>query len=124
MKRDKSFLNEPSKKMLVFSAALALVACTVVLWGVIGHSGKLVRQNAELAMSMSTMAPEPKWDASLKRETLTKSLTEAYPDLLGTQISFAAPCWAVVHTEKCSMLLKWQAEGDGFTWTILDKSAL
>ena len=124
MKRDNSFINEPSKKMLVFSAAIALVACTVVLWGVIGHSGKLVRQNAELALAMSRMAPEPKWDASFKREILEKSLIAAYPNLSGAQISFAAPCWTVVHTEKGSLLLKWQAEGDSFTWTVLDEELM
>lgn len=122
MKRNGLFLAEPSKKMLVFTSALALVACTVVLWGVVGHSGKLVRQNAELAMIISNMAPEPKWGDELVRADLEKSLIAARPELEGAQICFVAPCWAVVHTAEKSLLLKWRKDWGNFVWTSLDEA--
>ena len=69
MKIDKEFLG-PSKLTLALTAALALVAATVAVWGVISHSGKVQRQNAEFAMTMTRMAPEPKWTAELSRTAL------------------------------------------------------
>ena len=65
MKIDKEFLG-PSKLTLALTAALALVAATVAVWGVISHSGKVQRQNAEFAMTMTRMAPTEK---SIERES-------------------------------------------------------
>ena len=73
MKIDKEFLG-PSKLKLALTAALALVAATVAVWGVISHSGKVQRQNAEFAMTMTRMAPEPKWTAELSRTALLGAL--------------------------------------------------
>ena len=122
MKLDKDFLG-PSKLTLALTAALALVAATVTVWGVISHSGKVQRQNAEFAMTMTRMAPEPAWTAELSRAALEKSLKSARPELGETaQICFAAPNWAVVHLENGSLLLKWTREGDSFTWNELDRA--
>ena len=123
MERNKGFLAEPSKKMLVFSAGLALVACTVVLWGVVGHSGKIVRQNAQLAAALSSLAPEPQWGGGLTREALASSLSAAFPDLEGAQVSFVAPRWAVAHTEGRSLLLAWTEADGAFVWDVLDEAA-
>ncbi len=121
MKIDKDFLG-PSKLKLALTAALALVAATVTVWGVISHSGKVQRQNAELAMTMSRLAAEPKWEGSLTRAALIKSLTATRPELAANaQICFAAPCWAVIHIEGGSLLLKWTREGETFVWRELDR---
>lgn len=122
MKIDKDFLG-PSRLALALTAALALVASTVTVWGVISRSGKVQRQNLELAMTMSRMAPEPRWDASLSREELERSLKAARPDLGDdAQVCFAAPNWAVVHREGNSLLLKWARTGAGFDWQELDRA--
>ena len=112
MKIDKDFLG-PSKLKLTLTAALALVAATVAVWGVISHSGKVQRQNAELVMTMN----------GLTRAALERSLLAARPELgKDAQLCFAAPCWAVVHREGESVLLKWTREGESFTWTELDRA--
>ncbi|MBQ8090250.1 MAG: hypothetical protein IJ233_05870 [Pyramidobacter sp.] len=122
MKIDKDFLG-PSKLTLALTAALALVAATFTVWGVISHSGKVQRQNAEFAQTLSRMAPEPKWENGLDRSGLEKSLRAARPELgENAQICFAAPNWTVVHLEGESLLLKWMREGDAFTWTELDRA--
>ncbi|MBR1897219.1 MAG: hypothetical protein IJ822_10595 [Pyramidobacter sp.] len=122
MKIDKDFLG-PSKLKLTLTAALALVAATVAVWGVISHSGKVQRQNAELVMTMTRMTPEPKWENGLTRAALERSLLAARPELgKDAQLCFAAPCWAVVHREGESLLLKWTREGESFTWTELDRA--
>ncbi len=123
MKIDRDFLG-PGRLTLALTAALALVAATVTVWGVIGHSGKVQRQNAEFAMAMSVMVPEPTWGNGLSRRALAASLRAARPELGdGARIGFAAPCWAVVHTERESLLLKWTREGDSFTWREIDRAA-
>ena len=121
MKIDKEFLG-PSKLTLALTAALALVAATVAVWGVISHSGKVQRQNAEFAMTMTRMAPEPKWTAVLSRTTLLESLYAACPELKSAQVCFAAPNWAIAHLEGESLLLKWSREGSTFVWTELDRA--
>lgn len=120
MKMDPTFLG-PSKKALVFTAALALVACTVILWGLVSHGGKISRRNAELVMRLSETVPEPQWTDELTRKGLTASLAAASPALPeDAQYCFAAPCWAIVHTADCSYLFKWQAADGVYQWTELD----
>ncbi len=123
MKAGKDFLG-PGRLTLALTAALALVAATVTVWGVIGHSGSVQRQNAEFAMTMSLMAPEPKWENGLNRRALDASLRASRPELgESARIAFAAPCWAVVHTESESLLLRWTREGDSFFWREIDRAA-
>ena len=121
MKIDKDFLG-PGKLTLALTAALALVAATVTVWGVISHSGKVQRQNAEFALTMSRMAPEPKWTAELSRTALYDSLIIARPELKSAQVCFAAPNWAIAHLESESLLLKWTRNGDAFAWQELDRA--
>ncbi|MCI7404626.1 MULTISPECIES: hypothetical protein [unclassified Pyramidobacter] len=113
----------PSAKVMALAAALALVVCTVVLWGVVARSGKVTRDSAELAARMRLMAPEPRWNDRLNRAALEKSLRAARPDLPGNaQLCFVAPCWAVVHLADSSLLLRWQPEAADFGWTELDRT--
>ena len=121
MKIDKDFLG-PGKLTLALTAALALVAATVTVWGVISHSGKVQRQNAEFALTMSRMAPEPKWTSELSRTALYESLITARPELKSAQVCFAAPNWAIAHLESESLLLKWTRNGDAFAWQELDRA--
>ena len=121
MKIDKECLG-PSKLTLALTAALALVAATVAVWGVISHSGKVQRQNAEFAMTMTRMAPEPKWTAELSRTALLESLYAVRPELKSAQVCFAAPNWTIAHLEGESLLLKWSREGSAFVWTELDRA--
>ncbi|MDY3868518.1 MAG: hypothetical protein SOZ52_04050 [Pyramidobacter sp.] len=111
----------PSKKILAFSAGLALVTATVVLWGVSYHSGRLVRENAELALRISSMAQEPDW-TRISRADLEKLLREAYELESDVRISFAAPCWAIVVKHGETALYKWEKAGDSVTWTLLDSA--
>ena len=113
----------PSAKVMALTAALALVVCTVVLWGVVARSGKVTRDAAELAAWMRLMAPEPRWNDRLNRAALEKSLRAARPDLPeNAQLCFVAPCWAVVHLADSSLLLRWQPEAADFGWTELDRT--
>jgi len=122
MKIDKEFLG-PSRLKLALTCALALVAATVAVWGVIWHSGKVQRQNAELVMTMARLTPEPRWENGLTRAALESSLRAARPELKAdAQISFVAPNWAVVHMEGESLLLKWTRDGEAFAWTELDRA--
>lgn len=108
---------------MALTAALALVVCTVVLWGVVARSGKVTRDAAELAARMRLMAPEPQWNDRLNRAALEKSLRAARPNLPeNAQLCFVAPCWAVVHLADSSLLLRWQSEAKDFGWTELDRA--
>lgn len=122
MKIDKDFLG-PSRLALALTAALALVASTVTVWGVISNSGKVQRQNIDLALTLSRMAPEPLWDAGLSRDDLERSLKAALPNLSAdAQVCFAAPEWAIVHDANVSLLLKWTHVDGGFAWQELDRA--
>lgn len=117
-----SFMS-PSAKAMALSAALALIVCTVVFWGVVARSGKVTRAAAELAARISLLAPEPRWSGDFTRTALEKSLRAARPDLPeNAQLCFIAPCWAAAHLPDSSLLLRWQPEAAGFSWTELDRT--